>query len=141
MSLAGSGEAIERLVEVRMRRLCAFQDDAYARRYSTLVNSVRALEEQLHMEGGGEEGGGLLLTAAVARNYFKVLAYKDEIEVSRLHLSHGPSAAQVCVCVCVCVFVCVSVKHIVALTHRTTSLPSNIAAALKIVGPWQHRCA
>ncbi|MGL4963716.1 MAG: indolepyruvate ferredoxin oxidoreductase family protein [Inquilinus sp.] len=65
-------EAIARRVE----QLTAYQDAAYAARFSTLVGKVRAAEAKL----GREE-----LTEAVARNHYKLLAYKDEYEVARLY--------------------------------------------------------
>ena len=112
-SVRGRG-AIERVVAERVRRLTAFQDAKYAERYRALVQAVREVEEEMvqgqgqarahswigHVDRGEVEGGGtgdggeeegMPLTAAVARYYFKVLAYKDEIEVSRLHLEHGPT--------------------------------------------------
>ncbi|GIK85058.1 MAG: indolepyruvate ferredoxin oxidoreductase [Betaproteobacteria bacterium] len=66
-------EAIARRVEY----LTAYQDAAYAQRYRALVDRVRAAERAL--------GSGTRLTDAVARNYFKLLAIKDEYEVARLH--------------------------------------------------------
>ena len=71
-----------------MRRLRDYQDDAYANRYSKLVDCVHAMELGL-LGVAGQPGcsatpeltPGLPLTEAVARNYFKVLAFKDEIEV------------------------------------------------------------
>ena len=70
---AGLDEAIKR----RRDYLTAYQDAAYTRRYDALVERVKQHEEKL---GGGETA----LTQAVAHNYFKLLAYKDEYEVARL---------------------------------------------------------
>ncbi len=61
------------------RELRAYQDQAYADRYRRLVDQVQARESTLP---GGE---ALALTQAVASNYFKLLAYKDEYEVARLY--------------------------------------------------------
>jgi indolepyruvate ferredoxin oxidoreductase len=66
-------ESIARRVEF----LTAYQDDAYAARYRALVERVRAVEAQ--------RVGGDALADAVARYYFKLLAYKDEYEVARLY--------------------------------------------------------
>jgi len=66
------------LVTRRADFLAAYQDAAYARRYTDLLERVRAAETRL----GGDS---LPLTEAVARYYFKLLAYKDEYEVARLH--------------------------------------------------------
>ena len=57
--------------------LTAYQDAAYARRYDALVEQAKQHEEKL---GAGDTA----FTEAVARNYFKLLAYKDEYEVARL---------------------------------------------------------
>lgn len=65
-------EAIARRVE----QLTAYQDAAYAARYTALVEKVRAAEAKLGREA---------LTEAVARNYYKLMAYKDEYEVARLY--------------------------------------------------------
>jgi indolepyruvate ferredoxin oxidoreductase len=70
---------LEQLVEGRVAELVEYQGAAYARRYAERVERVRAVELE---RMPGEEG----LTAAVARNLFKLMAYKDEYEVARLHL-------------------------------------------------------
>jgi indolepyruvate ferredoxin oxidoreductase len=67
---------LDELIAHRRQHLVAYQDKAYAQRYLTLVQRVRDAERKL---GGGEE-----LTTAVARNFHKLLAYKDEFEVARL---------------------------------------------------------
>jgi indolepyruvate ferredoxin oxidoreductase len=58
--------------------LTAYQDRAYGRRYTDLVERIRRAENTLLP-------GSTLLTEAVARGYFKLLAYKDEYEVARLY--------------------------------------------------------
>ena len=62
----------------RAAYLTAYQDRAYAERYLGLVNRIAALERD-------RVPGGSSLGEAVARYYFKLLAYKDEYEVARLH--------------------------------------------------------
>ncbi|WP_242665854.1 indolepyruvate ferredoxin oxidoreductase family protein [Paraburkholderia ginsengiterrae] len=69
---------LDRFVAERVRDLELYQNAAYGRRYKALVESVQQAERRV----SGAVGG---LTEAVARNYFKVLAYKDEYEVARLH--------------------------------------------------------
>jgi indolepyruvate ferredoxin oxidoreductase len=64
----------DELVRRRRDYLVSYQDAAYARRYTDLVERVAARVGT----------GGAALTEAVARNYFKLLAYKDEFEVARL---------------------------------------------------------
>jgi indolepyruvate ferredoxin oxidoreductase len=67
---------VDDLVARRMDYLTGYQDRAYAERYQALVDQVRAAEAKL---------GSTRLTEAVARYYFKLLAYKDEYEVARLY--------------------------------------------------------
>ena len=65
-------------LEVRERFLAAYQDVRYAARYRALVARVAAAEAE-------RTPGETALAAAVTRYYFKLLAYKDEYEVARLH--------------------------------------------------------
>jgi len=69
-------QSLDELIERRTAFLTDYQDSAYAARYAALVARVRAREQAL---------GGDALTRAVAKNYFKLLAYKDEYEVARLY--------------------------------------------------------
>jgi len=59
-----------------------YQDDAYAERYKRQVECVRAVEVEVRADSTE-------LTEAVARNYFKLLAYKDEYEIARLYTQTG----------------------------------------------------
>lgn len=68
-------ETLDEIIRFRVDYLTAYQDAAYAKRYSDLVARVRLVDSS-----AGQE-----LTEAVARYYFKVLAYKDEYEVARLY--------------------------------------------------------
>ena len=68
----------------RMRHLQQYQNAAYAERYRQFVDKVRRREAAL---GGGANKGEL--AKAVAASYFKLLAYKDEYEVARLHVDPG----------------------------------------------------
>ena len=56
----------------------AYQDESYAACYAEMVGRVRKAEAGISPE--------LELTAAVARNLYKLMAYKDEYEVARLSL-------------------------------------------------------
>jgi indolepyruvate ferredoxin oxidoreductase len=67
---------LDQIVEKRVAFLTDYQDAAYAERYRRLVARVQAAEAPF---------GITRLTEAVARNYFKLLAYKDEYEVARLY--------------------------------------------------------
>ena len=71
-------EDLEAIIERRAAVLVEYQDAAYAGRYRDLVERVRAAERS---RAKGMRG----LAEAVARGYFKLLAYKDEYEVARLH--------------------------------------------------------
>jgi indolepyruvate ferredoxin oxidoreductase len=68
----------EPCVERRARFLAEYQDEAYSARYRALVELARAAERE-------RVGGEGVFADAVARSYFKLLAYKDEYEVARLH--------------------------------------------------------
>ncbi|MET0822705.1 MAG: indolepyruvate ferredoxin oxidoreductase family protein [Aeromicrobium sp.] len=76
---AGAGSELERLVRLRGAELVAYQHEAYALRYERFVERVRSAEAALGRPDGP-------LAEAVARHYFKLLAYKDEYEVARLAL-------------------------------------------------------
>ena len=69
---------VDDMIARRVRDLTAYQNAAYARRYTALVDRVRAAEEAVMP-------ARTALTAAVARGYYKLLAYKDEYEVARLY--------------------------------------------------------
>ncbi len=66
------------IVKYRANYLKEYQDQSLADKYTHAVNKIRDLEINL-------EGESLDLSKAVARNYFKLLAIKDEYEVARLY--------------------------------------------------------
>ncbi len=70
--------SLDGLIARRRKHLSDYQNAAYADRYSRLVARVRAAESRLRP-------GHTELSEAVARNYAKLLAYKDEFEVARLY--------------------------------------------------------
>jgi indolepyruvate ferredoxin oxidoreductase len=70
------------LVAVRTAFLTGYQNRALANRYGQLVERVAQAERTCM---GAGPGAALPLAMAVARNYFKLLAVKDEYEVARLH--------------------------------------------------------
>ncbi|MEI2415273.1 indolepyruvate ferredoxin oxidoreductase family protein [Orrella sp. JC864] len=87
---AQAGDALAEVVElkrpasewerVRAHRaafLARYQNAAYARRYTELVDEVARAEQAAC--------GTTRLAEAVARYYFKLMAYKDEYEVARLY--------------------------------------------------------
>ena len=71
-------ESLEDMIARRADTLTAYQDADYAGRYRTLVETAQQAEAKL---GNGSAD----FATAVARNAFKVMAYKDEYEVARLH--------------------------------------------------------
>jgi indolepyruvate ferredoxin oxidoreductase len=73
-------ETLETIIARRVEFLTAYQNAAYANRYRDFVEKVRAAEVPL---------GRSTLAEAVARNLFKLMAYKDEYEVARLHAETG----------------------------------------------------
>lgn len=69
---------LDEIVEQRAKFLTSYQSASYARRYRERVEAVAQKENAL-------QGEGTPLSEAVARNYAKLLAYKDEYEVARLY--------------------------------------------------------
>ncbi len=72
--------SLDELIARRSSFLTDYQDAAYASRYRSLVDAVRKAEQQAVPGSTG-------LTEAVARYFFKLMAYKDEYEVARLYTS------------------------------------------------------
>ncbi|PUE50233.1 indolepyruvate ferredoxin oxidoreductase [Limnohabitans sp. 2KL-1] len=69
-------ETLEDLVANRMARLTDYQNAAYAVRYQDTIQRVQQAEAPL---------GKTTLSETVARHLYKLMAYKDEYEVARLH--------------------------------------------------------
>jgi indolepyruvate ferredoxin oxidoreductase len=70
--------SLEDVVEKRVAFLTAYQDRAYADRYQAAVARIQTAERE-------RTPGRTELTEAVARYFFKLMAYKDEYEVARLY--------------------------------------------------------
>jgi indolepyruvate ferredoxin oxidoreductase len=70
-------QSLDSLIKRRVAYLTAYQNAAYAAQYNDLVQRVRSAEQAL--------GQGQALSTAVAKSYFKLMAYKDEYEVARLY--------------------------------------------------------
>jgi indolepyruvate ferredoxin oxidoreductase len=68
--------SLDEMLDKRVDFLTSYQNTAYAADYKTFVDKVRAAEAKI---------GTTKLTEAVARYLFKLMAYKDEYEVARLH--------------------------------------------------------
>jgi indolepyruvate ferredoxin oxidoreductase len=73
-------QTLDELIAHRTQFLTRYQNAAYAQRYQSFVEKVRADERRVI-----GENQALQLTEAVARYLFKLMAYKDEYEVARLH--------------------------------------------------------
>jgi indolepyruvate ferredoxin oxidoreductase len=69
-------ESLSDLVQDRVTRLTDYQNAVYAQRYATFIERVKQAEVPL---------GKTLLSETVARQLYKLMAYKDEYEVARLH--------------------------------------------------------
>ncbi|TAM44897.1 MAG: indolepyruvate ferredoxin oxidoreductase family protein, partial [Burkholderiaceae bacterium] len=83
-ALASPGQVVEfrkrtsldDMIATRVEFLTGYQNAAYAAQYRAFVETVRKAESKL---------GKTQLAEAVARYLFKLMAYKDEYEVARLH--------------------------------------------------------
>jgi indolepyruvate ferredoxin oxidoreductase len=73
-------ETLDGVIARRVAFLTAYQNASYAARYAATVARVRDAEAPLGSEA---------LTDAVARSLFKLMSYKDEYEVARLHMETG----------------------------------------------------
>ena len=69
-------ESLDHQINRRISFLTQYQSAAYANRYQSQVERVREAEEGINSEA---------LTQAVVKSLFKLMAYKDEYEVARLH--------------------------------------------------------
>ncbi len=74
----GATGELRRLLEIRVADLIGFQSAAYAKRYATAVADIAKAEAKV-------AGGSTALAETVAKNLHKLMAYKDEYEVARLH--------------------------------------------------------
>ncbi|WP_449448457.1 indolepyruvate ferredoxin oxidoreductase family protein [Thermomonas brevis] len=72
--------SLDEVIARRVAFLTGYQSAGYARRYSDFVAKVRAAET-------AKAPGSTALSEAVARYFFKLMAYKDEYEVARLYTS------------------------------------------------------
>ena len=78
------GTPLEELIAKRAAMLTDYQSAAYAAQYTALVEQVRAAESKL-----GDAAKSMKLTEAVARYFYKLMAYKDEYEVARLYANRA----------------------------------------------------
>jgi indolepyruvate ferredoxin oxidoreductase len=78
---------LEEALAVRVADLAGYQNAAYARRYE---QDVRSLTADATERAGA--GAGARIGLAYARGLHKLMAYKDEYEVARLHLDPAEQA-------------------------------------------------
>ena len=64
----------ESILAYRSKRLVGYQSEKLSKKYEELCNKAKDLNENLG--------------ASVARGYYKLIAYKDEYEVARLHTEY-----------------------------------------------------
>ncbi|OLC31806.1 MAG: hypothetical protein AUH81_17140 [Candidatus Rokubacteria bacterium 13_1_40CM_4_69_5] len=81
----GSAGELRRRLEIRVPDLIEYQSLDYAREYVEFVARVAAAERAV-------VPGETRLSEGVARHLFKLMAYKDEYEVARLHLKSDLAA-------------------------------------------------
>jgi indolepyruvate ferredoxin oxidoreductase len=79
---APTEETLDQIIARRADFLASYQDSRYAERYREFVNGIGAAERDRVPDSQS-------LTIAVARSLFKLMAYKDEYEVARLHTQTG----------------------------------------------------
>jgi len=79
-------QSIEHVIEDRKKRLTDYQNARYAARYKSIVDRI-AKEEKSSTPGLSG------VTMNVAKNLYKLMAYKDEYEVARLHSNGKLKAA------------------------------------------------
>ncbi|MDA8077165.1 MAG: indolepyruvate ferredoxin oxidoreductase family protein [Actinomycetota bacterium] len=78
---------LRHLVELRARDLVEYQSPQYARHYVEVVEIALEAEERV-------APGSSAFASSVARSLYKLMAYKDEYEVARLHLASVPEEAR-----------------------------------------------
>lgn len=75
---SSSSPSLDEMIKKRADFLTSYQNAAYAQKYRKLVDQVKKVET-------AQISGSFALTTAVAKYYFKLMAYKDEYEVARLY--------------------------------------------------------
>ena len=73
-------QKLDEIVADRKHRLTEYQNASYAQHYVDWIHHVRAAERDMRPADAEP-----LLTKAVARSLYKLMAYKDEYEVARLY--------------------------------------------------------
>lgn len=81
-AVSPAAETLDDIVELRAAELLCYQDRALAQRFRALVEDAASAEQRVIP-------GSTVLAEAVAQSFHKLLAYKDEYEVARLHTEAG----------------------------------------------------
>ena len=79
-------KTLDELIARRVDFLADYQNDVWAARYRALVARVREAESGM-APPASDSAEAMPLTAAVARNFYRLMSYKDEYEVARLYTS------------------------------------------------------
>ncbi|MDD2948985.1 MAG: 2-oxoacid:acceptor oxidoreductase family protein, partial [Rugosibacter sp.] len=74
----GAQGELKRLLEIRVPELIAYQNIDYAKRYTEVIRRIASADNSVN-------SGSTRLSEAAARYLYKLMAYKDEYEVARLH--------------------------------------------------------
>ena len=74
-------ETLESIVGDRYKFLQSYQNTQYANQYQSLIDKVAQADKNFSTSSAA-------LSMAVAKYYFKLMSYKDEFEVARLHTSN-----------------------------------------------------
>ncbi len=69
---------VKRLLGIRVPELIAYQNIDYAKRYTEVIRRIASAEKTANV-------GATSLSEAAVRYLYKLMAYKDEYEVARLH--------------------------------------------------------
>ncbi|HSC64375.1 MAG TPA: DUF6537 domain-containing protein, partial [Caldimonas sp.] len=89
IELVKRSTSVDDLIAKRVEFLTAYQNAAYAAKYKAFVDKVRSAEAEIAFSRSltrpDAAKPSTRLTEAVARYLFKLMAYKDEYEVARLH--------------------------------------------------------
>lgn len=80
VSTPRDSETLDRLIGRHVDFLTRYQDTTLATSYRSIVGRVETAERPL---------GSQILTEAISRSLFKLMSYKDEYEVARLHTETG----------------------------------------------------
>ena len=74
-------DSLSSMIDDRYNFLISYQNIKYAEKYKSLIHKIIKIDESIHNNRDD-------LSIAAAKFYFKLMAYKDEYEVARLHTGH-----------------------------------------------------